>query len=1105
MKSIIRWAVNNSPAMNTLMIGVLLVGAGSLFTMRREVFPEFDLETILITVPYPGASPDEVEEGICQKIEEAVHSIAGIKKKTAVARESFGYLVLELESNIPDVQKTLAEVRSEVDRIPSLPELAEDPEIKQITMRQPAIRIGILGPQSETPDAELKLREVTEKVRRDLLQLPTVSQATIIGGKNYQIDVEISESTLRKHGLSLKQVGQIIRRQNIEMPGGSMKTESQEVLLRGKNKQLVGTEIEKIPLVTDPTGVVLTTGDLGVVRDDFADTTAINLIDGRPGLTISVDRTASEDLLAIVNEVKAYVARQEVPPGYQLETWRDRSVDVRDRMELLTRNGTQGLILVFIVLALFLELRLAFWVALGIPVAILGAGGVLLSSGHTLNMLTMFAFLMALGIVVDDAIVIGENVYAHRQRGKTILEAAIDGTAEVVPSVIASVATTIIAFMPLMYVSGVMGKFIAVLPVAVIAMLVISLFESTFILPCHLSHKRGMFLIVVEWLLYPLKPVAMLFGLLNQYTSRFLDWFIARCYLPALGISLKNPAIVLSGAATLMLLCFGLILGGIAPWNIFPKLDSNTVEAKVIYPDGTPSSIPNEATKRLERIIQGMDRKYAQQGMPLIKHRRRSVGTVSTEGAIGKGGQQTGSNVGGVSIELVAPEDRTITSVQIVKEWREAAGEFPGAQSVSFRSPSMGPDGMPIEFKILADQSQFKDLEAAVEKCKAKLGEYPGVADISDDSTPGKWEFQIKIKDKARAMGVTLADLAETVRASYYGEEVMRLQRGRHEVKLMVRYPAEERRSLMNFEDIRIRTEDGSQLPLTELADVTVARSYGEINRIDQMRAITITADMDDSLGNTADTISALRKNYIPQLLAEYPGVRVRFEGEQEQTEESVNSMFLGFIVATLGMFVLLTVEFRSYLQPLLILAIIPFGAIGAVGGHALMGLPISLFSIFGLVALTGVVVNDSIVLIDFINHRLLEGLPIRQALLEAGKRRFRPVILTSITTVAGLAPILFETSFQAQILIPMAASLCFGLMLATVLVLFLVPVFYFVYYQVVTQFENFMRHDDEITSVPPRAEPEPVSPPIFAEAPPDFSTAENQDPQIADEPASMS
>ena len=490
MKGVVRWAVNNSPTVNTVMIGIILVGAFSLYTMRSEVFPEFDLEIILVTVPYPGASPAEVEQGICQRIEEAVRSLDGIKKQTSVAQEGSGFLVLELETGV-DVQKTVNDVRSEIGGIPSFPALAEDAEVKQITLREPAIRVGILAPEAAPGglEADLHLRDVTERVRRELLELSSVSQANILGELSYQIDIEIPENRLREYGLTLRDVGSRVRAENLELPGGTMKTSTQEVLLRGKNKRLTGEEIAKIPIVTDPSGVVLTIDDLGDISDAFQDVTSFTMIDGRPGLIVSVDRTKREDLLEMVEEVKKYAETASVPRGYELITFADRSVDVRDRMYLLSKNGIQGLLLVFLVLAIFLELRLSFWVAMGIPVAILGSGIILLAMGQTLNMLSMFAFLMALGIVVDDAIVIGENIYSHRQRGVPTHQAAIDGTLEVFPSVAASVSTTIIAFTPLLFVSGVMGKFIAVMPVAVIAMLFISLVESAVILPCHLAHE----------------------------------------------------------------------------------------------------------------------------------------------------------------------------------------------------------------------------------------------------------------------------------------------------------------------------------------------------------------------------------------------------------------------------------------------------------------------------------------------------------------------------------------------------------------------------------------------------------------------------------------
>jgi multidrug efflux pump subunit AcrB len=1075
MKSLIQWAVRNTPAMNTLLIAAMVVGAVCLAQMRREVFPEFELEIILVSVPYPGASPDEVEEGICQKIEEAVRPIEGIKQVVSIAQEGAGHVVIELEADIDDVQKALNEVRSEVDRIPSFPELAEEREVKQITMRQPVITVGIIGPDSDDPQAEFRLREVAERVRDDLLQQPAVSQASIVGAREFQIDVEIPEDTLRKYGLTLQRVAEVIRRQNVEIPGGTMRTDSQEVLLRGKNKQTIGEEILDIPLVTTPGGVVLKVGDIGTVRDEFDDSiTSISRINGKPGLAISVERTTSEDLLAMVADVKRYVAACQLPPGYQLVTWGDQSVEVRDRLQMLTKNGIQGLILVFLLLAAFLELRLAFWVAMGIPVATLGACAVLFYMGHTLNELTTFGFLMVLGMLVDDAIVVGENVYAHRQRGKSYLAAAIDGTYEVMPSVAASVLTTVIAFIPLLYVSGVMGKFVGVLPVAVIAALLISLAEATFVLPCHLAHQPssttleqrawewrrvmsgplartlGPAVCSLAWLwsqfTYPLRRLGDGFAWLNQHVTALLEWTIARAYRPALRWSIDHTSITLCAAASLLLVSLGLVASGATPFNVFPQIDSHIIVARVVYPDGTPASVTDAATARIERAMLEIGKEYESQGEPILRYVHRAVGQVSAPGAMGPDTRISGSQVGGVNVELTETSKRNVHSRDIIAQWRQRSGHFPGAETVTFNTADFGPGGRPIEFRLLADREHMHELEAGVEETKAKLSQYAGVSDIADDSRPGKWEFQLKVKEKAMAMGVPLADLAETVRASYYGEEVMRLQRGRHEVKLMVRYPRDDRRSLADFEEIRVRTDDGAERPITELADINVERGYSEINRIDQLRAIAITADIDESVGNAYNIVQNLRASFIPGLMEKYPSLRVHWEGQQERTTESMESLRIGLLVAMIGMFVLLTVEFRSYLQPALVMAIIPFGVIGAIWGHFIQGMELTMFSLFGLVALTGVVVNDAIVLIDFINHRRADGLPIKEALIDAGTQRLRPVLLTSVTTIAGLMPILLERSLQAQIVIPMATSLCFGLMMSTLLVLFLVPTLYYVY-----------------------------------------------------------
>ncbi|MEZ5943809.1 MAG: efflux RND transporter permease subunit [Planctomycetaceae bacterium] len=1050
MKRIIAWAIKQSPAMNIIMVSVIAVGFFAAMSLRREEFPQFDLEIILVSVPYPGASPEEVESGICQKIEEAVRSVDGIKKVTSIAMEGAGNVVLEVRTDVPSVQKVLNEVQSEIDRIPSFPELSEEPEVQQITFRNSAITVGVIASDESALDSELVLRDITEQVRDDLLQIPQISVAEIQGERKFQIDVEIPEATLREYGLTLSDVAMKIRAQNLELPGGKIRDKGETFLLRGKNKRLWGEEIAEIPLVTRRDGVVLRVADLGVVRDAFDDTTSMSHINGKPGLAIDIKAASREDLLAMADAVKEYVKVKELPAGFEFVTWGDTSVDVKDRLDLLKRNGLQGLVLVFIVLALFLELRLAFWVALGIPISILGACIVLWQFDQTLNMLSMFAFLIALGIVVDDAIVIGENIYSHRQLGKSLVQAAIDGTVEVAPSVTTSIATTVFAFMPMFFVTGVMGKFFAVLPIAVIAMLIISLLESIFILPCHLAHGSD-------------KPIAAT-AWMNRWTNGVLDWFINRIYLPLARLSVQNPLVTVSTAIAIVLVSLTIVFNGTVPSVFFPKLDAPEVTATVVFPDGTPSRETQMATLRLEQAIRQINEELSAKGEPVVDVIHRTVGFVKSSGdPASMGAAQTeGSHAGSVHVQLVENTKRNVTSDEIVKLWREAVGEIAGAESLTFGTQSRGPGGKPIEFKLLASAADMEELEAAVELAKVELQRFPGVFDVSDDSRPGKWELQLREKQDATTLGVPLETIARTVRAAYYGEEVMRLQRGRHEVKLMVRYPEADRQSLGSFDEMRVTGRDGIQRPINELADVQFVRGYSEINRVDQRRSITVSADVDEKEGNAKIIVADLEKNFIPELLKQSPNVRVRWEGQQEQDTESVQSLMIGLAVAMAATYILLTIEFNSYFQPMVVMAIIPFGIIGAIWGHAIMGLPLTLFSMLGLVALTGVVVNDSIVLVDFINARIDEGIPVEDAVIEAGQRRFRPVLLTSLTTVAGLFPILMEKSFQAQLVIPMATSLCFGLMLSTVLVLVLVPTFYLIYVRVTRLFGGEVAHEAE-------------------------------------------
>lgn len=1086
MKSLVKSSISNSAALNICLIAVFGVGVYSMQSMHRESFPEFDLDRILVAVPYPGAAPQEVEEGIGQKIEEAVRTLEGVKKVTTVAAEGACNVVIELLSNA-DGNRVLDEVRAEIDRIPSFPLEAEDPQIQLVTNRRPSIRVGVIAPEEMGTDAELRLRQVAEKVRDDLLNIPEVSQVDFLAARDYQIDIELSEERLRSHGLTLKRAAEIIRRENRELPAGSIRSASQEVLLRGNNRRTSGEELAELPLVTEPGGAVLTVGDLGTVRDEFTDAAARSEINGQPSLALTVQRSTSEDLFAMIDAVKEYVATTTLPGGYKLMTWSDESIEVRSRVNLLLVNGSQGLIIVFVLLVLFLEPKLAFWVALGIPFALFAAGTYLYLSGQTLNMISMFAFVMALGIVVDDAIVVGENIYAHRQMGKSFAQAAVDGTVEVIPSVTTAVLTTVVAFSPLLFVSGTMGKFTAVMPAAIIAMLLASLVECVTILPCHLAHRDSLLFKGIGMAFYAVRGVMIPISWANRTATSLLQSFIKRVYEPTLAWSLNNRMIVLSGCFSALLLTGGLVRSGVTKFSLFPRIDGNTLTATIAFPDGTPESVTNQATKRCEdafwRAVEGLEAKV---GREIAKNSFRVVGAQVQRGGPGGSGmpQGSGSHKGSVEIELVKAEERGMHSRAIVAAWREELGVIAGTEELRLGARSFGPGGSPVEFKLLAPSDSVEQLDEAVERCKDKLAEYPGVFDITDDSVPGKSEYRFRIKQEALAMGVRMADLAETVRAAYYGEEVMRVQRGRHEVKIMVRYPREDRRFLANFDEIRVRLDDGVERPITELAEIDVVRSYSEINRIDQARSITVSADLDEDIGNADEVVADLQASFMPDLLSEFPAVNVRWEGQAEQRNESLGSLFQGFGVALLLMFVILSLEFKSYIQPALVMCIIPFGMIGAVVGHAVMGMPLTLFSMYGIVALTGIVVNDSIVLIDFINSRVRDGMPIQQAIREAGSRRFRPVLLTTVTTIGGLTPILLETSLQAQILIPMATSIAFGEMFATVLVLYLVPVSYSIYYSslVMMGMEDRIRGEEESEAeaeVPEKddwaAEPAPV------------------------------
>ncbi|UCF83087.1 MAG: efflux RND transporter permease subunit [Desulfobacteraceae bacterium] len=1033
MKPLARWSVEHRVTVNLLMVFVIIVGLLALTRMKREVFPQFSLDMIYVRVVYPGASPEEIEEGIIIKIEEKIKSIEGIRKIISKAEEGVGTVLLELKETVDDIQKVVDEIKTQVDTIDTFPEDAEMPLTREVTFKEEAINIAIYGNVSE-----LALRQVAEKVREDLLTFDSISQVNLAGVRDYEISVEVSEEDLRRYRMTFDQIAAAVKTGSLDLPGGVIKAVGGEVLIRTKGQRYAGREFENIPLITLADGTIIRLGDLARVIDGFQDTEQKGHFNGQPAALVQVRKTRDEDLINIARRVNSYIQKNKhkLPPGIHMAPWGDLSLIVQDRIDLLVRNGIQGIILVFISLAIFLRFGLAFWVALGIPISFMGAFYVLYGFGESINMMSLFAFIMTLGILVDDAIIIGENIFAHYERGEPPIRSIINGTGEVGVPVLMAVSTTIVAFMPLLYVTGIMGKFIKILPIAVITILVVSLWEAFVILPAHLAGA-------LERDRRKIKRNKMWHTRFLDRIQNGLQYTIKHIYGPMLTRVLKNRYFTFIVGLGVLIIIFGLIKGRHVPYVLFPKPASNYIQVQMSYPLGTPASLTEATVKRIEGVVPQLNEEFSGEktdGRDIVLYSFSLTGIISNPGF---GGTEIGGHAGQVFLELLPAEERSVTVTEVVNRWRELVGEIPGTERLSFSTLTGGPGGNPIEIQLTGHD--FKELQNAANELKFELSRYQGTFDITDNFKPGKVEIKIRAKESARPLGITLADLARQVRQAFYGEEAARLQRGRDDVKVMIRYSESERRTLGTIEEMRIRNTLGTEVPFGEVAEVVYGRGYSVINRVNRQRQITVMSDLDENVANAERILGELGNAFLPELITRYPSVKYSFEGQRQRSNESVGSLFRGFVIAILAIYLLLATQFRSYIQPVIIMAALPFGMVGSVLGHLIMGLPITLLSLLGVVALSGIVVNDSILLLDFINRSLRKGTPIRLAVEESGKSRFRAVILTSLTTIAGLLPLLTERSFQAQFLIPMAVSICFGLLVATVLTLLFVPALYLI------------------------------------------------------------
>ena len=1035
----VAWMAKNPVAANVLMLILIVGGLVTLAAgIKQEVFPEVDLDVVLVEVVYPGASPAEVEQAVVLAIEEGLRGVDGIKEVRSTSREGSATVTAELLLGTKQ-DRALNDVKSAVDRITSFPADVERPTVSILAPRQQAISIVLYGDVDEAT-----LRAVAENSRRELLRDERITYVELTGIRPLEISIEVPQAQLRKYHLTLDEIAARIRAASVELPGGVVKTTAGEVLLRTTERRDRGHEFGEIVLLSPPDGSQVRVRDIATVKDGFQQNDRRATFNGKRAAMINVFRVGDETPLTVVAAVKEHVAELQatLPQGLHAAPWFDAAEIYEQRLSLLMRNARIGLLLVLLILGLFLEARLAFWVTLGIPISFSGALLLFPAADLSINMISLFGFIVTLGMVVDDAIVIGEAIYKQQSEGKGLLESAIAGAKEVAQPVVFAIVTTCVAFAPMLLVPGVMGKFFRVLPTLVIAVLLISLLESLLILPAHLAHGMPW------WLRTVLAPYLWLMERVAKLeVPRRLEEFIKRGYLPLLRRALRWRYFTIAAGVAIVILTAGVVAGRI-PFTFMPKVEGDLITAQLKLPVGTPIAVTERVTERISAAARSV-LEEAEQAMaepqPISRGLYQDVGASSTlepgfDGVFAREGTERST----VMIYLVSSDERELTTQQFVERWRQAIGEIPGAESMVFRYEFGIEPGSPVDIQLIHED--VATLETAAQRLASEIASYSGLRDIDSGVTKGKEQLDFRLTDVAVAQGLTETALARQVRASFFGSEALRQQRGRDEVRVYVRLPREERESLYHVDNLIIRTPSGGELPVSEAATVSRGQAYTVINRTDGRRNISVVADIADEDTNANEINAQILQRELPQLLADIPGLAYDLGGVQERQSETMKALGLGFLLALITIFSILAVVFRSYSQPILVMSGIPFGMVGAVWGHVVMGFNLSLMSMLGLVALSGVVVNDSLILIVAINrYREEEGLGLWEAVLAGGARRFRPILLTSLTTFFGLAPIILETSVQARFLIPMAVSLGFGVLGGTFIMLLIIPCGYLV------------------------------------------------------------
>ena len=1014
----IAWMAGNSVASNLLMLLCLVGGFLSLLNVKQEFLPDIDLDIVMISVPYPGASPEEVEEGIILSVEEAVRGLDGVDEISSSANEGIGTVSVELLLGA-NVQKVAQEIKSEVDRIRTFPELAEEHKVRIASRKREVLNLALYGDVDK-----LVLKELGEQMRDLLLQDPNITQVDLSGVPSEEIGVEISQENLRRYGLTLSDVASRIRMASVDMGGGGLKTSSGEILVRVKERRDYGREFAQIPIISTADGSEVLLEQIADIDDSFAETDEYTKYDGHPAVILDVYRVGDQTPI----QVSAAVHRQieelkpRLPPGIQVSVMNDRSVMYKQRVELLLKNGAIGLALVFVLLGIFLEARLAFWVMMGIPISFLGSFLILPATGFTINMVSLFAYLVALGIVVDDAIVIGENIYHYHQDGLPFREAAIKGATEVAMPVTFSIITNIVAFMPIYFVPGMMGKMFMMIPIVVSTAFLVSLVEAFYILPAHLGHQRDPQRRGVS---------AWLHARQQGFSKAFTHW-VRDGYGPFLGVFLRYRFLTAAMAFSVLIVSLAYAMSGRMGFSLFPTVESDYSLAQAVLPYGS-------AVAKTEAVMQ----KLQEGALQVVKESGHEELVKSIVIEVG----ERGSHMGQVRVMLADPDvrEKIMSTLEFTDRWRQAVGPIAGLEYMKFSADSGGPGSRGRSLTVELSHRDIGVLGRAAAELSETIATYPRVKDVDDGFQPGKEQLDFEIKPEGKALGLTAMDIARQVRFAFYGAEALRQQRGRNEIKVMVRLPEKDRKTEETINDLMIGTRAGTYVPLRDIASIERGRSYMTIDRRNGRRVVQVTADVTPR-SKAGEVKEDLENSSLPQLREKYAGLVTSFEGRQAEMRESMGSLVQSFGLAMIAIYALLAIPFRSYTQPFIVMAAIPFGVVGAFLGHLLMGYDLCILSMFGIVALAGVVVNDSLIMIDFANRRIREGgLSHRDAIRSAAIQRFRPIFLTTLTTFGGLAPMIFESSRQARFLIPMALSLGFGILFATFITLGLVPCLYLV------------------------------------------------------------